>query len=64
MTKLCYMGIDSFIVYVKSDDIYPDLARDITEGFGILNYEVKRPVLIGKNKKKTKKKQVVKRWIR
>ena len=61
MTKLCYMGIDSFIVYVKSDDIYPDLARDITEGFGILNYEVKRPVLIGKNKKKTKKKQVVKR---
>ena len=55
------MGIDSFIVYVKSDDIYPDLARDITEGFGILNYEVKRPVLIGKNKKKTKKKQVVKR---
>ena len=64
MTKLCYMGIDSFIVYVKSDDIYPDLARDITEGFGILNYEVKRPVLIGKNQKKTKKKQVVKRWIR
>ena len=61
MTKLCYMGIDSIIDYVKSDDIYPDLARDITEGFGILNYEVKRPVLIGKNKKKTKKKQVVKR---
>ena len=57
MTKLCYMGIDSFIVYVKSDDIYPDLARDITEGFGILNYEVKRPVLIGKNKKKNKKKK-------
>ena len=26
--KLCYMDTDSFIVYVKADDIYKDIAEN------------------------------------
>ena len=25
--KLCYMDTDSFIVYIKTDDIYKDIAK-------------------------------------
>ena len=28
--KLCYMGTDSFLVYVKTDNIYKDIAEDLT----------------------------------
>ena len=28
-TKLCYMNTDSFIVHVKTDDIYKDIAEDV-----------------------------------
>ena len=27
--KLCYMDTDSFIVYIKTDDIYKDIAEDV-----------------------------------
>ena len=27
--KLCYMDTDSFIVHVKADDIYKDIARNV-----------------------------------
>ena len=27
--KLCYMDTDSFIVHIKTDDIYKDIAEDI-----------------------------------
>ena len=27
--KLCYMDTDNFIVHVKRDDIYKDIAEDI-----------------------------------
>ena len=27
--KLCYMDTDSFIVHVKMDDIYKDIAEDV-----------------------------------
>ena len=27
--KLCYMDTDSFIVYVKTDDIYKDIREDV-----------------------------------
>ena len=32
-TKLCYMGTDSFIVYIKTDDIYIDIAEDVETTF-------------------------------
>ena len=28
-SKLCYMDIGSFIVYIKTDDIYKDIAQDV-----------------------------------
>ena len=31
--KLCYMDADSFIVHVKVDDIYKDIAEDVETGF-------------------------------
>ena len=27
--KLCYMDTDSFIVYLKTNDIYKDIAEDV-----------------------------------
>ena len=31
--KLCYMDTDSFIVYIKTDDIYKDIAEDVETSF-------------------------------
>ena len=33
--KLCYMDTDSFIVHVKTDDIYKDIAEDVETRFEI-----------------------------
>ena len=40
--KLCYMDKDSFIVYIKTDDIYKDIAEDVETTFGTSNYELDR----------------------
>ena len=37
--KLCYMETDSFIVYIKTDDIYQDIAEDVETRFDTSNYE-------------------------
>ena len=38
--KLCYMDIESFIVYIKTDDIYRDITEDVeTRFFDTSNYE-------------------------
>ena len=50
--KLCYMDTDSFIVYIKPDDIYKDIAEDVETRFDTSNYELDRPLPKGKNKKK------------
>ena len=31
--KLCYMDTDSFLVLVKTDDIYKDIAEDVETKF-------------------------------
>ena len=31
--KLCYMDTNSFIVYIKTDDIYKDIAEDVETRF-------------------------------
>ena len=31
--KLCYMDTDSFVVHVKTDDIYKDIAEDVETRF-------------------------------
>ena len=38
--KLCYMDKDSFIVYVKTDDVYKDIAEDVETRFDTSNFEV------------------------
>ena len=47
----CYMDADSFIVYIKTDDIYKDIAENIETRFDTSNYELDRPFSKGKNKK-------------
>ena len=40
--KRCYMDTDSFIVNVKTDDIYKDIAEDVEKRFNTSNYEKDR----------------------
>ena len=49
--KLCYMDTDSFIVYIKTDDIYKDIAEDVETRFDTWNYELDRPLPKEKIKK-------------
>ena len=49
--RLCYMDTDSFVMHVKTNDFYKDISDDVDNRFGTSNYEVKRPLPIGKNKK-------------
>ena len=32
-TKICYVDTDSFIVYVKTDDVYEDITEDVETRF-------------------------------
>ena len=49
--KLCYMDTDSFVMNIKTNDFYRDIANDVESRFDTSNYEVNRPLPTGKNKK-------------
>ena len=49
--KLCYMDTESFIVYIKTGDIYKDIREDVKTRFDTSNYELDRPLPKGKNEK-------------
>ena len=49
--RLCYMDTDSFIMNIKTNDFYKNVSYDVDNRFDTSNYEVKRPLPIGKNKK-------------
>ena len=58
--KLCYMDTDSFIMNIKTNDFYKDIASDVENRFDTSNYEAntsetralaRRPLPTGKNKK-------------
>ena len=49
--KLCYMDTDSFIMSIKTEDFYKDIANDVEKRFDTSNYEADRPLPPGKNKK-------------
>ena len=49
--KLCCMDTDSFIMNIKTEDFYKDIANDVEKKFDTSNYEVNRPLPTGKNKK-------------
>ena len=39
-SKVFFIDTDSFIVYIKKDDIYKDIAEDVEGGFGSSDYEL------------------------
>ena len=45
------MDTDSFTRHIKSEDFYKDIKDDVEKRFDTSNYEVNRPLPIGKNKK-------------
>ena len=49
--NLYYMDIDSFFAYIKTDDIFKDIAEDVETRFDTSNYELERPFPKVKNKK-------------
>ena len=49
--KLCYTDTDSFVMNIKTEDFYKDIANDVEKRFDTSNYEVDRPLPTGKNKK-------------
>ena len=62
--RLCCMDTDSFVMHIKTNDFYKDIASDVENRFDISNYEAntsettagpsalaRRPLPTGKNKK-------------
>ena len=51
--KLCYMDTDNFVIHVLTEDFYEDISDDVDRWFDTSNYDYndKRPLPIGKNKK-------------
>ena len=50
--ELCHTDTDSFILYIKTEDVYEDIAADIEKWFDTSNYKIDRPLLTtNKNKK-------------
>ena len=51
--RLCYMNTDSFVMHIKTEDFYKDIAGDVERWFDTSNYDEKdkRPLPIGKNKR-------------
>ena len=51
--RLCYTDTDSFVMYIKTEDFYKDIAGDVERWFDTSTYDKKnkRPLSIGKNKK-------------
>ena len=50
--KLCYMDTDSFVIHIKTEDFYEDIADDVEKRFDTSNYDyhVDRPFPKGMNK--------------
>ena len=49
--KVCYIDTDNFIIHIRIEDVYKDIADDVEKRFDTSNYEVNRPLPTGKNKK-------------
>ena len=45
------MDTDSFIMHIKTEDFYKDIANDVEKRSNTSNYEFNRPLPTGKNKK-------------
>ena len=49
--KLCYMDTHSFVMSIKTNDFYKDIANDVDKRFDTSNYDCNRPLPIANNKK-------------
>ena len=51
--KLCYMGTDGFVIYIKTKDFFEDISNDVERWFDPSNYDEndKRPLPINMNKR-------------
>ena len=51
--KLCYADTDSFVIYIKTEDFFEDISKDVDGWFYTSNYNENniRPLPIGKNKR-------------
>ena len=51
--KLCYIDTDSFVIEVKTKDLYTDISDDVKKWYDTSNYDKNhnRPLPIGMNKK-------------
>ena len=49
--KLCYIDTGSFIMHIKTEDFYKDIANDVEKRSDTSNYECDIPLPTGKNKK-------------
>ena len=49
--KLCYVDTHSFIINIKTEYFYKDIANNVEKRSETSNYEVNRPLPTGKNKK-------------
>ena len=49
--KPCYMDTYSFVIHIKTEDVYKDIADDVEKIFDTSNYEINRPLPKGKDKK-------------
>ena len=47
--NLCSMDIENCIVYIKTEDIYVDIVKDVEARSDTSCYEQKRPLHKGKN---------------
>ena len=51
--KLCYTDTNNFVIHVKTEDFYKNIADDVHKWFDTSKYDKNdnRPLPIGKNKK-------------
>ena len=49
--RLCYMDTDSFIMHIKTEDFYKDIADDVEKKYDTSNCAAERPLQMGKHKK-------------
>ena len=50
--RLCYMVTDSFVIHIKTEDFYKDIADEVKRWFDTSNYDEadKRPLPTGEKK--------------
>ena len=50
--RLCYLDTDSFIMHIKTEDFYEDIADDVETNYDTSHYTIEAPLPIGKIKRK------------